>query len=169
MKKYDIVLAKDMCIQQNDELMHYFIEKIQVMIEVEAKKGLMVEHSDAEIEKAIMSGNALVATVDASIIGYVSLISWKNYTEVGALIVDNAFRNQGIGKALFKSVVSLAKDKYQEKRVIVLANDISFAISKKYGFVEKSKNWLDDEVWQLCTGCEEENSFPVCHCRVMVY
>lgn len=145
------------------------MKKIQNMLDFEVTKCTMTYHPKEEARLAIANRDALVALHKNVVVGYVDLVHWKNYVEISALVVDEKHRYHGIGSALIKEIIRLAKTKYPEKELIALTNDVSCKIICKHGFVQKEKSWFLDEIWQLCSGCQEEKLFPNCHCAPLVY
>jgi len=145
------------------------VKKIKKMLDIEVAKSTMTAHSEEEIKTAIANGDALTAFIEDVVVGYVELIHWKDYLEISALIVDEKYRRCGIGSALIEEAVKLAKTKHSEKELIALTNVISTEIICKHGFVQKKKDWFSDEIWELCSGCQEEKIFPDCHCVPLVY
>ena len=73
-----------------------------------------------------------------------------------------------VGTSLMQRVISLAKEKNPDKGIMLLANEMSYGLGKKFGFVDVDKEDLDAEIRSGCDSCPEKINYPVCHCRPML-
>lgn len=146
----------------------HFSKKLEEMIEVEAKKRKMLAWKEATLSEVIDKGDAVFALVDCGMVGFVCLTLYIQYVEICALIVVSEHRNKKIGSSLMEKAISLAKEKYPDKAIILLSNTISFYMGEKFGFTVVEKSIFDNEIWESCVFCREYKNFPQCHCRPMM-
>ena len=142
--------------------------QISALIEPEAQRSLMLNWTGEEITKQILDGNAIILCLHPELIGYVALVTWENYVEIGALIVAPQYRKKGIGKILLEMIIKLAITKMPEKKLIILPNKNSSGLALSLGFKEIAKTDLNDEIWSTCQTCLEHSKFPNCHCLPMI-
>ncbi|PLX20862.1 hypothetical protein C0584_03700 [Candidatus Parcubacteria bacterium] len=146
-----------------------FVEEVKILIDREARKDNMVYQTEEALSEQIMNEDAVLVFSESRLVGYICLEYWKNYIEIGGLVVDPEYRESGIGYQLTVEVIELALSKKSDKEIIILANSVSCLIPKKIGFVVKEKNYFHSEVWELCEMCESRHKFPDCRCVGLVY
>ena len=128
----------------------------------------MLNWSETDIRKAINNKDSALALIDKEVVGFVCLILYQKYAEVGALIVASEHRRKGIAMDLMERLIDLAKEKYSDKKIILFANEISFQISRQFNFVIVDKESLDIEILKTCRVCPEYKYLPNCHCQPMM-
>lgn len=146
----------------------HFAKKLEDMIAVEVKKGEMLKWNEVVLKEAIDNEDAILVLVDEEIAGFVCLILHRRYVEICALIVAFGHRNKKIGTSLMEKAISLAKEKYSDKIIILLPNKISHHLGEKFDFTNVARSGFDDEVWNDCVFCSEHKKFPDCHCQPMM-
>lgn len=146
----------------------HFSKNLERIIGLEAENGKMLKWSEADLKKAINNEDSVLALINKEIVGFICLTLYREYVEIGALIVSSEYRRNGIGMSLIKKSISLAKEKYPDKNVILFANKISFQMSKQFNFVLVDKENIGIEIWKACDACLERKDFPNCHCQPMM-
>ncbi len=146
----------------------HFSKNLAEMIQVEAKQEKMLEWNEADLKKSIESGDSILALANKKVIGFVCLTKYTRNIEISALIVCPEHRKKGIGKKLMEEAISLTKEKYLDKYIIVFANNISSHIGRQCGFVDIDKKDLDNEFLEFCKDCISNKDFPGCHCQPMM-
>ena len=137
-------------------------------IKKESDAGLMAPHAPEEITKMITDGDAILGIRDDLVIAFSGILHWRAYVEIAALWVHPDCRGKGIATEVIAELCNLCANKYPDKSVIALGNDVSSKIFLKACFTEVDKTSLETELWEACKGCKEEHIFPQCHCRGMV-
>ncbi|MDD3324092.1 MAG: N-acetyltransferase [Sulfurospirillaceae bacterium] len=132
------------------------ISLMQQLVKSEVEKGIILFRSSDEMATNIRS--YILAKDEDKIIGFGALhFHADDLAEIRSLVVDEAYRGQGIGKgivnALLKEGVELGV-----KKVFTLTYKKSFFES--VGFVEIPKESLPSQkIWADCIKCKH---FPIC-------
>lgn len=140
--------------------------------QVEAKNGMMLGKNPEEIITEIEAGQSVILFDEKdNPMSYCRLHTWdnQNWVEVGALVVNQEQRNQGIGSKTILEAINLAHELFPDANIFALTeNPISKHVFEKLGGVQISKTQLPDEVWSLCqdeaNGCKQWGIFPRCFC-----
>ncbi|MDD3462344.1 MAG: N-acetyltransferase [Sulfurospirillaceae bacterium] len=132
------------------------ISLMQQLVKSEVEKGIILFRSSDEMATNIRS--YILAKDEDKIIGFGALhFHADDLAEIRSLVVDEAYRGQGIGKgvvnALLKEGVELGV-----KKVFTLTYKKSFFES--VGFIEIPKESLPSQkIWADCIKCKH---FPIC-------
>ena len=161
-------MNKDIKIVIGDASYDHFSESLEKMINSEAKNGKMLKWSKTNLKKVINSKDSVLALADKEVVGFICLILYREYIEIGAMVVASEYRRRGIGTVLMKRSIDLAKEKYSNKNIILFANKISFQMSKQFNFVIANKENIGIKSWKACDVCSEYENFPNCHCQPMI-
>ncbi|TQV62289.1 MAG: N-acetyltransferase [Sulfurovum sp.] len=139
------------------------IKEMQSMVVSEVRDGIILKRSDDEIATNIRS--YVLAKEGNRLVGYGSLhIHSASLAEIRSLIVDKAYRSQGVGKKIVNFALDEAKD-YEVEEVLVLTYSAEFF--KKLGFLEIPKTDIPDhKIWADCIKCIH---FPVCNEISLIY
>ena len=131
------------------------IKEMQVLINLFAKKDLMLPRSLNELYESIR--DFWVAEEGNKIIGCAALhISWEDLAEIKSLAVAENKQNKGLGKSLIDTCLAEAKG-LGAKRVFVLTYKYDFF--KSLGFKKVKNETLPHKIWAECINCCK---FPNC-------
>ena len=131
------------------------IKEMQVLINLFAKKDLMLPRSLNELYESIR--DFWVAEEGNKIIGCAALhISWEDLAEIKSLAVAENKQNKGLGKSLIDTCLAEAKG-LGAKRVFVLTYKYDFF--KGLGFKKVKNETLPHKIWAECINCCK---FPNC-------
>ena len=130
---------------------------MQNLVQPFVDDGTILERSADEIATNIRSYT--LAFEDDKLIGFSALhIHTVKLAEIRSLIVDEAYRNKGVGKELV-SLGLQEGEKLGLKEVLVLTYKQLFF--QKLGFVEIPKESLPEhKIWADCIKCKH---FPLCN------
>ena len=133
------------------------IGAMQKLVEPQVEAGIILTRSDNEISTNIRSYT--LAFEGDILAGFVALhIHTARLAEIRSLIVDDAYRGEGIGTMLVKKAVGEAKNLGLEE---VLALTYKQSFFEYLGFVEIAKESLPEhKIWADCIKCKH---FPVCN------
>ncbi|MGB7603957.1 MAG: GNAT family N-acetyltransferase [Lutisporaceae bacterium] len=84
------------------------------------------------IPYSLLDGESIVANVSASIIDYLVLGENKRYIQIGTVMTDTAYRNQGLARYLMEQVIEEWKDKCD--MLYLFANDSVLNFYPQFGF-----------------------------------
>jgi ribosomal protein S18 acetylase RimI-like enzyme len=91
-----------------------------------------------DITRRQRSGMAwgLVARIDGQVVGFGQLVRWGAVWEIGDLIVSEKWRSQGIGKALIRSLLDIARQQgYRDIEIgVAQSNPRAFKLYRRLGF-----------------------------------
>ena len=110
----------------------------------------------------------LVCESGGQLVGYAYATAWKaraayRHTAESTVYVREGFGGQGVGKALYRSLLPLLKDAgcHMVLACIAMPNEASVGLHEHLGFSQvahyrevgrKFDQWLDVGDWQLCLG-----------------
>ena len=153
------------------------VDKVKKLLDAEIERETMTMHPLKNIVKAMVDGDAIIVmSSDDEVIGFIYLKHWDNFIEdsdfvleIAGLVVEESFRNHGVGVELFSRIISVVDNKYEHKRIIFFANDVSRKLGEKFGFSSQPELLENTEFQELCKGCTKEYRKPKgCRCRVMI-
>ena len=134
------------------------------MVSFEVKKGTILARTEDEIATNIRS--YIIAKQQDKIVGYTALhIYSSRLAEIRSLIVDGAYRRQGIGYALVSAALKEAKNIKIQENVLVLTFLPEFFEKLGFHTIEKAEI-PEQKIWADCIKCVH---FPVCNEVAMVY
>ena len=169
-KKKAFFNKKDIEIKNAKDLTEVQVFFVILLLNIEAEKRNMAFHAEEDVKKTIMSGDAVCAVYKGRVCGFATLLPWQKYMEASCLVVDPVFRQYEIATDVINALIEHFTDKYGcNKKLIAFANDISCKIFAKSNFVGYPKNYFDPEVRSECVDCDEEDLFPRCRCKGMIY
>ncbi|PHR56164.1 MAG: GNAT family N-acetyltransferase [Arcobacter sp.] len=133
------------------------VQRMQSLVQPYVDDGTILERSADEIATNIRSYT--LAFDDETLIGFSALhIHTVKLAEIRSLIVDEYFRDKGVGKELV-SLGLIEGEKLGLKEVLVLTYKQAFF--EKLGFVEIPKESLPEhKIWADCIKCKH---FPLCN------
>ncbi len=140
------------------------IADMQILVEDEVKKGVILPRSEDEIANNIRS--YVLAKDDGKLVGYTALhIHSKKLAEIRSLIVHKDYRGNDIGAGMVRFAIDEARELGIEEEILSLTYVPDFFI--KLGFKEISKESIPDhKIWADCIKCIH---FPVCNEVALVY
>lgn len=132
------------------------IPNMQQLVALEVKNGNILERNSSEMATTIRS--YIVAYDEDKIVGFVALhIHTATLCEIRSLVVDSAFRKQGIGTGLINRAIEEAK-LYGLQSVLVLTYQQK--LFEKFGFKVIAKESIPEtKIWLDCIKCKH---FPIC-------
>jgi len=132
------------------------IKEMQVLVEEEVKKGVILFRSSDEMATNIRS--YILAKKEDTIVGFGALhFHAYNLGELRSLIVSDQCRGEGIGKGLVTKIVQEGENLNVEK-IFTLTYKKEFF--ETVGFVEIPKESLPEhKIWADCIKCKH---FPTC-------
>lgn len=133
------------------------IQSMQVLVEPEVEKGIILMRTSDEIATNIRSYT--LAYHDNELVGFCALhIHTASLAEIRSLIVKEEYRDKKIGENLVKKCLDEAQTLGLQK-VLTLTYRQSFF--ERLGFVEIPKESLPEhKIWADCIKCKH---FPVCN------
>lgn len=140
------------------------IPQMLSLVSKEVKEGIILNRTEDEVATNIRS--YVLAKEDEKIVGYTALhIHSRRLAEVRSLIVDAAYRGQGIGQEMVAFTLEEAKKLGVEEDVLVLTYLPVFF--EKMGFKEINKEEIPEhKIWADCIKCIH---FPVCNEVALIY
>ena len=131
------------------------IKKIQALVNIFAKKGLMLARSLNELYENLR--DYWIYQDKGKIIACAALhISWDNLAEIKSVAVVKPRQKKGIGSSLIAVCLEEAKV-LGAKRIFVLTYKPQFF--KKFGFKRIKQSELPHKIWAECINCSK---FPNC-------
>ena len=131
------------------------IKKIQALVNIFAKKGLMLARSLNELYENLR--DYWIYQDKGKIIACAALhISWDNLAEIKSVAVVKPRQKKGIGSSLIAVCLEEAKV-MGAKRIFVLTYKPQFF--KKFGFKRIKQSELPHKIWAECINCSK---FPNC-------
>jgi amino-acid N-acetyltransferase len=131
------------------------VGRIQKLVNEFASRGLMLGLSLSEVYEHLRDFS--IAEKDGEVVGACALhIVWEDLAEIRSLVVEPAFRDFGIGRALVESCIEEGRS-LRLNRVFALTYQEDFFLRLGFEPVEKSE--LPQKVWSDCMKCTK---FPDC-------
>ena len=131
------------------------VGRIQKLVNEFASRGLMLGLSLSEVYEHLRDFS--IAEKDGEVVGACALhIIWEDLAEIRSLVVEPAFRDFGIGRALVESCIEEGRS-LRLNRVFALTYQEDFFLRLGFEPVEKSE--LPQKVWNDCMKCTK---FPDC-------
>ena len=133
------------------------VDEMQALVQPLVDDGTILMRTADEIATNIRSYT--LAFSNDTLVGFTALhVHTTKLAEIRSLMVDEAFRGQGIGKELVSFALSEG-EKLGLKEILVLTYRQSFF--EKLGFVEIPKESLPEhKIWADCIKCK---LFPLCN------
>jgi amino-acid N-acetyltransferase len=126
------------------------------LIRMNAERGKLLPRSLNDIYERIRDF-FVYESKDGALIGAASLaVVWEDMAEIRSLVVEEGHEKKGIGKALVKHVIGVAR-KIGVKQLFALTYVPQFFV--KLGFSEIDKQTLPHKIWSDCVRCHR---FPDC-------
>ena len=99
----------------------------------------------------MQGGQYVVVEVNGSVVGFGGLV-WYTIPSKGLvgwleeIVVDQAFRGQGIAKALIGELLKIAEQKYITTIKLTYINSITNSLYEKFGFVKKDHQYFAKKI-----------------------
>jgi amino-acid N-acetyltransferase len=147
-----------------DRAQMHDVKQIQELINIYAKRGIMIQKSLSEIYEHIRDFYVL-RNKKKNVIGCGALhINWGDLAEIRSVAIKRSYHSQGHGSSIVKALLRDAK-KLGIAKVFVLTTSPRFF--KRVGFEDSNKNDLPSKIWGECIKCSR---FPdKCNENALVY
>lgn len=157
-----------------------YAEQICSMIEDASKKrGTGIAKRDPiYISSKLNEGKAIIAFDKDKLIGFSYIESWNHgkFVATSGLIVHEEYRSRGLGMAIKRAIVELAKKKFPDAKIFGITTSLAvMKINTRIGYspVTFSELTDDDEFWNGCQNCRnydilERNNRRMCLCTGMI-
>jgi len=130
------------------------VEAIHGLVSSYAERDRMLFRSMADIYENLQTFT--VADADGAIVGCCALeIIWADLAEIKSLAVDQANKEQGIGRLLVNAALEQA-GRLEVPRVFALTLEPEFF--EKLGFEMADKDALPMKVWSDCARCPKQEN-----------
>jgi amino-acid N-acetyltransferase len=131
------------------------VSEMQKLINTYADRGDLLPRSLNDLYENIR--DFWIAEQNSRIIGTCALhVNWENLAEIKALVIDEEFQGQGLGKRMVQGCLDEARD-LGILRIFALTYKPEFF--KRLDFKEVDKAELPHKVWSECIHCVK---FPDC-------
>ena len=140
------------------------IPAMQALVVSEVKDGIILDRTEDEVATNIRS--YVLAKDGDRVVGYTALhIHSRRLAEIRSLIVDEAYRGQGVGQRMVQFTLDEAKAIGVEEDVLVLTYLPQFFLN--LNFKEINKEVIPEhKIWADCIKCIH---FPICNEVALVY
>lgn len=140
------------------------IPAMQALVVSEVKDGIILDRTEDEVATNIRS--YVLAKDGDKLVGYTALhIHSRRLAEIRSLIVDEAYRGQGVGQRMVQFTLDEAKEIGVEEDVLVLTYLPQFFLN--LNFKEINKEVIPEhKIWADCIKCIH---FPICNEVALVY
>ncbi len=134
------------------------MERLQLANEISklTKTGTMLPKEPESVLQFMDSGDCVILWDNDVPIGFGAItFHWpNNFMEVGAVVVKEEKRGNGLGHKIVQDLIELAKTKYPDAKLFALCNDNSIKLFlDNNGEIINNPNDLPDEVWKECQNC----------------
>ena len=132
------------------------VKDIQILLRDCAKRGELLPRALTHLYKHVRDFS--VAELDDGRLAACCGLStiWEDLAEVRSLVVDDAFRGQGLGRRIVRECLGEA-DSLGVQRVFALTYQEGFF--RKLGFAAVDKDVLPQKIWADCIHCPK---YPDC-------
>ena len=170
--KFEIKVATDTHLK--------YAEEVCKTIEQSAKlRGTSIEKRNINyIEQKIKSGNAVIALLKNTFIGFCYIETWEHgkYVANSGLIVAPNFRGYGLAKKIKSHVFNHARNKFPNAKIFGITTSLPvMKINSSLGYhpVTFSELPQDDAFWKSCRSCPNfdiltRNNRKICLCTGML-
>lgn len=134
-----------------------------ITIEMEASAKIrgtgIAKRSPASIQQKIREGKAVIAVTDTGRwvgFSYIEIWSKGEFVSNSGLIVDPAFRGQGIARLIKEKVFALSRVKYANAKIFSITTGLAIIkLNASLGFetVTYQEITKDPAFWQGCQSC----------------
>ncbi|BDD11440.1 N-acetyltransferase (plasmid) [Fulvitalea axinellae] len=158
-----------------------FADEICEMIEASAKqRGTGIAKRSVDyIRTKISDGKAVIAFSGSEVAGFCYIETWEHgrYVVNSGLIVNPAFRGQGVAKKIKKRIFRLSRELYPQASIFGITTSAQvMRINSELGYrpVTFSELTSDKAFWQGCGSCRnfdilQRTDRKYCLCTGMVY
>ena len=170
--KFEIKVATDTHLK--------YAEEVCKTIEQSAKlRGTgIAKRNNNYIEQKIKSGNAVIALLKNTFIGFCYIETWEHgkYVANSGLIVAPNFRGYGLAKKIKSLVFNHARNKFPNAKIFGITTSLPvMKINSSLGYhpVTFSELPQDDAFWKSCRSCPNfdiltRNNRKICLCTGML-
>ena len=170
--KFEIKVATDTHLK--------YAEEVCKTIEQSAKlRGTgIAKRNNNYIEQKIKSGNAVIALLKNTFIGFCYIETWEHgkYVANSGLIVAPNFRGYGLAKKIKSHVFNHARNKFPNAKIFGITTSLPvMKINSSLGYhpVTFSELPQDDAFWKSCRSCPNfdiltRNNRKICLCTGML-
>lgn len=155
MKENDFIV-----IPASEEHIPYAIQICDEMAESAKARGTGIARRTPEyVSQKMQEGKAVIAlTKDGQWAGFCYIETWSHgqFVANSGLIVNAAYRNQGLAKAIKYRVFELSRQKYPNSKIFGLTTGLAvMKINSELGYepVTYSELTQDEDFWKGCQSC----------------
>jgi hypothetical protein len=155
MKENDFIVTP-----ASEEHIPYAAQICDEMAESAKARGTGIARRTAEyVAKKMQEGKAVIAlTKDGQWAGFCYIETWSHgqFVANSGLIVNAAYRNQGLAKAIKYRVFELSRKKYPNSKIFGLTTGLAvMKINSELGYepVTYSELTQDEDFWKGCQSC----------------
>lgn len=158
-----------------------YAEQVCALIYASAlKRGTgIAKRSPDYIANKMTEGKAIIALDGDRLVGFSYIESWEHekFVATSGLIVDEAYRGQGIAKRIKDKTFEHARRRFPQAKIFSITTSLPvMKLNTRLGYKPVTFSELtDDEVfWKGCQGCcnydvLERNHYMRCICTGMLY
>jgi GNAT superfamily N-acetyltransferase len=158
-----------------------FAEEISEAYSLSAKvRGTgIAQRSAAYIRSRMEKGDAVIALDQGQFAGFCYIEVWgdKDYVANSGLLVQPAYRGQGLARQLKSAVFDLSRDRYPEAKIFGITTGLAvMKLNSSLGYrpVTFSELTEDPEFWKGCQTCRNYDVLvrtekKMCLCTGMLY
>ena len=133
------------------------------------------------LREKMSEGKAIIATddVDGSFVGFCYIETWQhgNFVANSGLIVNPAYRQYGVAKAVKAKAFELSRERYPEAKIIGITTSLAvMKINSDLGYEPTTFSELpvDDNFWKGCQSCVNYDILTrterkICLCTGMIF
>ena len=170
--KFEIKVATDTHLQYAEEACKTIEQSAKLRGTGIAKRNINY------IEQKIKSGNAVIALLKNTFIGFCYIETWEHgkYVANSGLIVAPNFRGYGLAKKIKSHVFNHARNKFPNAKIFGITTSLPvMKINSSLGYhpVTFSELPQDDAFWKSCRSCPNfdiltRNNRKICLCTGML-
>lgn len=158
----------------------YAQEVCDMIYESALQRGTgIAKRSPDYIANKMTQGKSVIALDGERLVGFSYIESWehKRFVATSGLIVNPAYRGQGIARRIKEATFALARERYPEAKIFSITTSLPvMKLNTRLGYkpVTFSELTDDDDFWRGCEGCInydvlQRNKRVRCVCTGMLY
>lgn len=117
--------------------------------------GTMLPKTPEQILGLYALGWSVMVGTDGVVVAHAALtFEWPdNWMELGGVVTKKEYRKMGFASLAVEALLSLTKEKYPDKKLFALCNNLSLPLFLGLGGLVMAGSELPDEVWAECKSC----------------
>ena len=159
--------------QYAGQLCHWYAESAQ------ARGTGIAKREPAYVAQKMAQGDGIIAFVNDELAGFCYIETFEDETFVvnSGLVVNNAIRQHGVGRAIKQAVFKLSRTKYPAAKIFGITTSLAvMKINTELGYkpVTFSELTRSEDFWKGCKSCKNygillDNERKMCLCTGMVF